>query len=111
MSVWFKAIRFRRCLWQGMVMVLAIASCAPYNLGYLDEVVNRATQEEIAKAFGPPPKVTKLAHGGAMWTYYDRGSAVVGYGGYARTTYCREFLLTFDENKILRAWKEETCRN
>jgi hypothetical protein len=90
---------------------MGIASCAPYSLGYLDRAVNHATQDDIAKDMGSPPTVRKADNGGIEWVYYDRGSSVAGYTGYARQAYCREFVLVFDRDKILRAWRTQDCHN
>jgi len=101
-----------RRAWRGaLVLTIGLASCAPYSLGYLDHAVDHATQEDIAKDMGPPPTVRRPGNGSVEWVYYDRGSSVGGYTGYARQAYCREFVLIFDKDKILRTWRTQDCHD
>ncbi len=94
----------------GCIFSLLTVSCAYFEAGYFESKVNEATIEMVASRYGAPHKEEKLADGRTVWTYYDRGSATTGYAGSARANYCQAYLLTFDEQKILRDWKKEFCR-
>ncbi len=89
------------------VMLLA---CGLMETGYFRDHVDQATQEQVGQRYGTPHEVAPRQGGGEVWTYYDRGSATAGYAGSARTTYCRAYILSFDQQGVLRAWNEERCR-
>ncbi len=93
-----------------MSLSLLLASCAPYNTGRLDQAVGSATQEDMRQGMGPPQAVRSLPNGDTEWVYYDRGSATVGYTGAARSKTCRELVLVFDPQAVLRAWKQQPCQ-
>ena len=87
-------------------MLVCSVACAKYSLSRLDAAVGTATQQEIAQALGPPHAIRER---GAQWVYFERGSATSGYSGTARSTMCREYVLTFDQNSVLRGWKRQDC--
>ncbi|MGH7166418.1 MAG: hypothetical protein ACREIS_12945, partial [Nitrospiraceae bacterium] len=61
--------------------------------------------------YGAPDTMERLDNGGSVWTYYDRGSATASYSGYARSTFCLAYVLTFDQEGILRGWAQRDCHN
>jgi hypothetical protein len=81
---------------------LLLASCTPWRVDYLRSVANQATQDDIAKRLGAPHFEKGLTGGGSVWTYQYRG-----YAGDA--SYCTEYVLTFDEQKVLREWRRQGC--
>ncbi len=87
------------------------ASCGYIETGYFQSKVDVATQEMVAQRYGPPDTIEKLGNGGAVWTYYDRGSATASYSGYARSTFCQAYVLTFDKEGTLRGWAQRDCHN
>jgi hypothetical protein len=84
-------------------------ACGEFETGYFQSKVNQVTQEEVIKRYGAPHQQDKQTDGRALWTYYVRGSGTSGYSGYARAEYCRAYLLTFDQQGILRDWREQDC--
>jgi len=93
-----------------LVLVLVLCgACGEFETGYFESKVNQVTQEEVAKRYGAPHKQEKQADGRSLWTYFVRGSGTSGYSGYARAEYCRAYLLTFDQQGILRDWHDQDC--
>ena len=88
-----------------------ILACSEYESHYFKDKVNDATAERVAKRYGAPHKLVKGEGGRMIWTYYDRGSGTASYSGYANSHYCRSYVLTFDQDEILRDWKQEDCKN
>lgn len=88
----------------------AAASCGYLQTGYFHDKINDATQEMVLEQYGVPHDQRSLANGGAIWTYYERGSTPDAYAGSASGASCRAYVLTFDAQNVLREWKQETCR-
>lgn len=98
--------------WTGSCIVLALVfcgACGEFESGYFQSKVNQVTQDEVAKRYGMPHKQEKQPDGRSLWTYYVRGSGTSGYSGYARAEYCRAYLLTFDQEGMLRDWHDQDC--
>lgn len=93
-----------------LCLVLLKGGCAPYHTDHLDQAIGQATQDDIRKGLGPPQTIRPLAGGDTEWVYYDRGSATVGYAGKARSKTCRELVLLFDRELVLRTWTQQACR-
>ncbi len=92
-----------------MLAAAGWASCGYIETGYFQNKVDVATQEEVARRYGLPHEAEQLGSGGSVWTYYDRGSATASYSGYAKSTFCRAYVLTFDKHGILRGWAQRDC--
>jgi hypothetical protein len=93
-----------------ILILLSLVSCTPWRVSYLEEAANRATQDDVTKKLGPPHSTRELDTGESVWTYQYRGSSVSGSGGYVSGgSHCREYILTFDQNKILREWRRQNC--
>ena len=97
----------------GLIFILSISlffnSCAtqpPLRVTYFKEVVNEANQDDITKRLGPPHLVRDLDSGEEVWVYQSRGTFI--YERYGETV-CTEYILTFDQNKILREWVRQSC--
>jgi hypothetical protein len=84
-------------------MVLAVAfsltACAPWRMEYLRQAVDRATQDEITTKFGPPQAARELTTGETVWRYES----------YQGDLLCLEYILRFDQAKILRQWIRQRC--
>jgi hypothetical protein len=83
--------------------------CSQFETGYFQHKVGHVTREVVASRYGAPHQVDKLPEGRAVWTYFDRGSSMVGYGSYAPPAPCKAYLLTFDQSGVLRDWKQQDC--
>ncbi len=76
----------------------ALVSCAARRADYLKDAVNQATQDAVTKRLGPPQNTRELTDGGAVWRY----RAGLGLA-------CQEYLLVFDQGRILREWRKQDC--
>ena len=86
-----------------------LCACGEFGTGYFQGQVNQAPQEVVAKRYGAPHKLDKLPDGRSVWTYFDRGSGTSGYGGYVPMSYCRAYIMTFDQTEVLRDWQQQDC--
>lgn len=86
-----------------------LCGCGELETGYFQSKVNQVTQAEVARRYGAPHKMEKQPDGRTLWIYYVRGSGTGSYSGTARASYCRAYLLTFDDHEVLRDWREEDC--
>lgn len=93
----------------GLVLLGFAAGCGEFETGYFQGKVDRVTQEEVAKRYGPPHQRETQAGAREAWTYYVRGSGTSGYSGTARASYCRAYVLTFDDQGVLREWRDDNC--
>ena len=87
----------------------ALCGCGEFKTRYFEGQVNQATQEIVAKRYGAPHKLDKLPDGWSVWTYFNRGSGTSGYSDYVHTSYCRAYIMTFDQTEVLRDWKQQDC--
>lgn len=119
----------------GLIIALAMmcAACgSPWRDTYFKKGVDQLTQEEVRERFGPPHTAKTPALGGdSVWTYRipmsDKELESMGSPGFGSATesvgalltkageapkptlYCFRYTLTFNEQKILKAWKREEC--
>jgi len=92
-----------------VLLLYVLPGCGELETNYFRGRVNQATQEAVAHRYGSPHHIDTAEDGGSVWTYFDRGSATSGFTGYARSSYCRAYLLTLDQHGVLRDWREENC--
>lgn len=102
-------VRLRCARFMLLVALGPALACSEFGAGYFQNEVNKANQVNVAARYGAPHKIEKLQDGRTVWTYFDRGSGTSGYSGYARSSYCRAYILTFDQNEVLREWQEQDC--
>lgn len=87
-----------------------LSSCTPWRSSYLIQVNNHATQDDIVVKLGPPDRKQPLSDGREIWAYRYTGSSVYGnQGNVYGSSSCREYILTFDQSKILRDWVRQSC--
>jgi hypothetical protein len=100
-------------------VVLAVTSCASWQAKYLKEVTNQATAEDVEKHLGRPHSTWDLRTGESLWTYQagvpsgtdGGGITIVGPGWeIGGRSDCTEYVLLFDQRKILRAWMQQPCK-
>lgn len=75
---------------------------------YLEKAVNRTLQQDVASEFGTPLLVKELATGQTVWTY-ESGFRIISLDGKKLLTppHFRCYILTFDQDKILRERRSE----
>ena len=94
--------------WIAAVLMESVA-CAEFETNYFQGLVNEATAQTVASRYGPTHKVEQREGYQTVWTYFDRGSATVGYGGTACSTFCPAYVLTLDRQEVLRGWQQQEC--
>jgi hypothetical protein len=82
-----------------LIAAFSLTACAPWRVEYLHEAVNRATQDEITTQLGPPQAARELTTGETVWRYQS----------YQGDLLCLEYILRFDQAKILRQWTRQSC--
>jgi len=92
-----------------LIVLPFFLACGEIETGYFRDRVNQATQDAVVHRYGSPHRVARAQDGRSEWIYFDRGSATSSFTGYARSTYCREYILTFDEQGVLRDWRQDDC--
>jgi hypothetical protein len=102
-------VTLRRSRYLLLIGFGVLSACGLMEAGYFQSQVDQVTQDAVARRYGEPHKVAKLPEGRTVWTYFDRGSSSVGYGGYASRGPCKAYLLTFDQDGVLRDWQQQDC--
>lgn len=87
-----------------IMTTLLLTACAIGVTAYLDRVVGHATQDDVTQHLGTPHETTAQPEGGSIWTYRSQG-----YDGFNQESWCREHVLTFDAQRILRKWVRQDC--
>jgi hypothetical protein len=80
------------------LLTLGIGACEGQQERYFRRHVNRASQDTVAKQFGPPHRAQELSTGETVWAYESRDRSD-----------CTAYILKFDQTKVLRDWKERKC--
>lgn len=89
-----------------LTVVVLFTSCTPWRAEYLEEGLGHVTQDDVALKLGPPMSERTLSNGEAVWLYRYTGADVNQYGG---SSWCREYVLKFDNDKVLRHWNRQKC--
>ena len=84
-----------------ILTTVAVTSCASSRKQYLQFGVGTLTQEDVSRRWGPPKEVRRLDNGCIVWKY--RFSEV------GELSYCTEYILTFNENRVLMGTNAERC--
>lgn len=89
-----------------LLNALGLLSCTSWRAEYLGEAMGRANQDAVIMKLGPPMGERMLTNGDAVWVYRYTGASVGQSGG---GTWCQEYVLRFDSQKILREWNRQKC--
>jgi hypothetical protein len=85
------------------IMAVGCALFVPKETRYLQSAQDHATQEEIQQQLGSPALTGSSERGEVVWVYRvrqeDPGSRWTSTG-----LWCDEYVLTFDQQAILRRW-------
>lgn len=98
----------------GACLLLSACSLTPWRAEYLDGLLGRAAQPEIEQRLGPPTARLKQDEG-ELWVYrFGAPAMYVTPSGAAGslsvgTASCSEYILRFDEDRILRQWVRQVC--
>ena len=93
-------------VWLVLMAYILLSSCTSWRAEYLDQAIGTATQDEVTMKLGPPMGERILSRGESVWVYRYSGAAVGEQGG---STWCREYVLKFDVQGILRHWNRQRC--
>jgi hypothetical protein len=98
-----------------LLSVAAMSACTkkvytnPYGAG-LGNLLNQATQDDIAKKYGPPTSKQTLSYGGEVWAFDYRSTTTAGNQEQTTiATECRRTIFVFDKDRILRDYRRERC--
>jgi len=114
-----RAVSRRWTLGTLLAMAWAMASCASWHAQYLKGAVNHATMEAVEKHLGRPHATWELHTGESLWTYQSGVPSGADAGGLTivgpdwvlgRRSNCSQYVLLFDQQKILRAWMQQPCQ-
>ena len=114
-----KSVRAWQTCLGSIFVALALTSCASWQAQYLKAAANHATLVEVENHLGQPHSTWELRTGESLWTYQSGllsgtntgGVTIVGPGWVVgRRSDCTEYVLLFDQQKILRAWMRQPCK-
>lgn len=96
------------------LIALTLVACGPsWRARFLGESVDQATRDSVTKRLGAPHFTRELDADGSVWVYQYKGSRpfFTTFRSYTQAggSYCTEFILIFDEKKILREWRKQDC--
>lgn len=92
-----------------LVGVLGCALFIPKETLYLRSVQDRATQEEVRQQLGAPVLTASSQEGGTIWVYHVVQQEAGSQNTWATMgSWCDEYVLTFDEQGILRHWTNKS---
>lgn len=85
--------------------VVALPGCTSgtNETRYLRQAQDRVTQDEIRERWGESKNVRPVDTGGSVWVYEKREQQA-GNRYTAPGIWCDEYVLTFDQDRILRHW-------
>jgi hypothetical protein len=110
------------------LLVLVLTSCASPQTRVLRAAIDHDSQTVVAQQLGQPDAVWPLANGETLWSYrvdqclwaYWRGGRANGSTGGVTvegpgltvlpSARCTEYVLRFDQEQILRAWRRQPCQ-
>jgi hypothetical protein len=85
------------------LIAIGCAMVEPKETTYLRAAQDRATQEEVRQRLGPPTLTAATQTGEALWVYQIR-TQQPGNRMTAPGMWCDEYVLTFDDQAVLRRW-------
>lgn len=93
-----------------LAVILPLMGCSlfkPEQSSYLRSAQDRATQQEVRDHLGPPVVAEAGRSGESVWVYQLReqqpGNRMTAPG-----MWCDEYVLTFDQQAILRGWSHRS---
>lgn len=93
------------------IVFYGCSALASWPVQYLDEGINRVSQEDVQNKMGPPYEIHKLSDSSVTWHYHEyQGRGMIGAHGTieaASPSECGEYVLRFDQTRILREWSKK----
>jgi hypothetical protein len=95
-----------------MSIALVAPGCGvltPKEVTYLQSAENHATQEEVRQRLGRPQRVVETKTGETVWVYEIRELEPSSQSTWStKGSWCDEYVLTFDDAGVLRAWTHDS---
>ena len=94
-----------------LLLLLGASACSTWQADYLKDQVHKATEQDVTARLGKPTEVKQLDDGGTEWLYhvFSTGLFDFGYKGQPAEQICKEYVLTFNERRILTYWIAQDC--
>jgi len=86
-----------------VILSVGCSSLVPRETRYLQSAQDNATQEDVRQQLGAPTLTASNEKGEVIWVYQVREQQS-GSRWTAPGMWCDEYVLTFDEQTILRQW-------
>ena len=93
-----------------LAVAVILASCAlvlPEETRYLQGAQGRDSQDQVMRHLGRPLLMTAGPKGSAVWVYQFREQEA-GNRWTSTGLWCDEYVLTFDDQSILRGWTHQS---
>jgi len=92
-------------------LVLALSACTAWQATYLAEQLHKASEDEVAARLGKPTTVKTLEGGDTEWLYHYFPDSPFNYAykGHPAEPDCQEYILTFNERRVLTYWLKQEC--
>jgi hypothetical protein len=96
-------VRFTLTMVMAGLVVSACGSLQSKEASYLDSVRGQGTQAEVRRHLGEPTSTTVGDAGTSIWMYEKREQQP-GNRYTAPGMWCEQYILTFDQQSVLRDW-------
>jgi outer membrane protein assembly factor BamE (lipoprotein component of BamABCDE complex) len=96
-------VRFTLFMVIAGLVLSACGSLKSKEASYLDSVRGQATQAEVRQQLGEPTSTRSSETGGSVWIY-ERREQQPGNRYTAPGMWCEQYILTFDQQSVLRDW-------
>jgi hypothetical protein len=80
-------------------LIIALGSCTPYRVEYMEESLQQATQAEVVQKFGYPQRLKRVKNGDQLWEYDFQGEE----------RKCVTYVVTFNTDDTVRQWERRDC--
>jgi outer membrane protein assembly factor BamE (lipoprotein component of BamABCDE complex) len=93
------------------LLLFGLPGCTAWQAGYLKAQVHKASEEDVRSRLGRPTQVKQFEDGGTEWLYHVFSDPMFdfGYKGQPAEPTCKEYILTFNERRILTYWIAQDC--
>lgn len=109
-----------------LFLLVGLSACTAWQEGYLKDQVHKASEQDVHSRLGRPTEVKQLERteaclgapgaggcesGGTEWLYHVFSDPIFdfGYKGQPAEQTCKEYILTFNERRILTYWIAQDC--
>lgn len=98
-----------------ILLFLTEMSCALFlskETRFLKSAEDHATQEDVQQQLGPPVRMLSAGEGESVWVYHIYDLEPGAQSTWSATgSWCDEYVLFFDRQRILREWSHRAQRH